>query len=136
MSLTENFSPSTPSYSTHDTLLDQQKNRTDLTPDVYDDGYLRIEHQNYYVACEGQSVKLARTEFLIFSRMARTPERIVLAADLWECAWGKEKPLNPESLHVTIYRLRNKLATHRVEIETMVNVGYRLVARCTAALAQ
>ena len=114
----------------------QQKSPAHLTLDVYDDGYLRVEHQNYYVACEGRSIKLARTEFLIFSRLARTPERIVLAADLWECAWGKEKPLNPESLHVTIYRLRNKLATHRIEIETMVNVGYRLVVRSTAQPAQ
>jgi len=88
---------------------------------------LRVEHQSYYVACDGQPIKLPRTEFLIFSRLARSPERIVLAADLWESAWGKEKPLNPESLHVYIHRLRNKLAIHRVQIETMVNVGYRLL---------
>jgi DNA-binding response OmpR family regulator len=105
----------------------QQPNRTHLTHDVYDDGYLRVEHQRYYVACAGQPIKLRRTEFLIFSRLARTPERIVPAAELWECAWGKEKPLNSESLHVTIYRLRKKLAPHTIEIETMVNVGYRLL---------
>src|SRR6186997_2524968 len=78
-------------------------NQPYLIHDVYDDGYLRVEHQNYYVACDGQSIKLPRTEFLIFSRLARTPERIVVAADLWECVWGKEKPLNPESLHVYIH---------------------------------
>ena len=95
--------------------------------DVYDDGFLRVEHENYYVACGGRALKLPRTEFLIFSRLARTPDRIVTARDLWGYAWGTDKPLNTESLHVYIYRLRGKLATYGLQIETMVNVGYRLV---------
>ena len=94
---------------------------------VYDDGYLRIEHDNYYVSCGGQTVNLPRTEFMILSRLARTPGRIVGNAELWEYVWGSRKPVNPESLHVYIYRLRNKLANCRLSIETMVNVGYRLV---------
>lgn len=40
---------------------------------------------------------------------------------------GNEKPLNAESLHVYIYRLRNKLMPFNLTIDTMVNVGYRLV---------
>jgi len=95
--------------------------------DVYDDGFLRVEHENYYVACGGRALKLPRTEFLIFSRLARTPDRIVTARDLWGYAWGNDKPLNTESLHVYIYRLRGKLATYGLQIETMVNVGYRLL---------
>jgi two-component system, OmpR family, alkaline phosphatase synthesis response regulator PhoP len=95
--------------------------------DVYDDGILRVEHKNYYVSCSGQSIKLPRTEFLIFSRLARSPERIVTAEELWTYAWGDSKPLNTESLHVHIYRLRNKLLSHNLRIDTMVNVGYRLL---------
>jgi two-component system alkaline phosphatase synthesis response regulator PhoP len=94
---------------------------------IYDDGYLRVEHENYYISCAGQSLKLPRTEFLIVSRLARSPERIVTAEELWQHAWGNTKPLNTESLHVYIYRLRNKLAPFKLEIETMVNVGYRLI---------
>jgi DNA-binding winged helix-turn-helix (wHTH) protein len=41
--------------------------------------------------------------------------------------WGNSKPHHAESLHVHIYRLRNKLAPFHIQIETMVNVGYRLV---------
>ena len=102
--------------------------RQQVADDVYDDGYLRVEHRNYYVACDGQSLKLPRTEFLILSRLARSPERIVTAEDLWAYAWGNQKPVNTESLHVYIYRLRNKLADSRVRIDTMVNVGYRLLS--------
>ena len=95
--------------------------------DVYDDGYLRVEHKSYYVACAGTPIKLPRTEFLIFSRLARTPERIVTSEEIWEYAWGREKPLNSESLHVFMYRLRGKLSPYALQIETMINVGYRLI---------
>ena len=94
---------------------------------VYDDGFLRVEHKNYYVSCGGSPVKLPRTEFLIFSRLVRTPNRIVTADELWGSVWGSNKPLNSESLHVYIYRLRAKLAEFGLQIETMVNVGYRLI---------
>ena len=104
-----------------------EKRNPQVAGDVYDDGYLRVEHKNYYVACGGQALKLPRTEFLILSRLARSPERIVTAEDLWEYAWGNDKPVNMESLHVYIYRLRHKLNPHRLQIETMVNVGYRLI---------
>jgi DNA-binding response OmpR family regulator len=102
---------------------------------VYDDGYFRVEHQNYYVACGGVSLKLPRAEFLILSRLARSPERIVTADDLWTSVWGDGKPLNTESLHVYIYRLRNKLLPHHVVIDTMVNVGYRLMVKLPAPVS-
>jgi two-component system, OmpR family, alkaline phosphatase synthesis response regulator PhoP len=111
---------------------DRQSQNQMLESDIYDDGYLRVEHKNYYVSCAGQSLRLPRTEFLIFSRLARSPERIVPVEELWEYAWGREKPLNTESLHVYIYRLRHKLIPYSLTIETMVNVGYRLLLNTSA----
>ena len=99
--------------------------------DVYDDGYLRVEHKNYYAACDGQALILPRTEFLIISRLARSAERIVPSEDLWQYAWGTDKPLNSESLHVYIYRLRGKLLPYKLRIDTMINVGYRLLTETT-----
>ena len=113
--------------STTEMSLSDVNGSQQVPEDVYDDGYLRVEHRNYYVACGGQSLKLPRTEFLILSRLARSPERIVTAEELWEYAWGNDKPVNMESLHVYIYRLRNKLTASRISIDTMVNVGYRLL---------
>jgi DNA-binding response OmpR family regulator len=40
-------------------------------------------------------------------------------------------PLNSESLHVYIHRLRAKLSEFGLQIETMVNVGYRLITSQT-----
>jgi two-component system alkaline phosphatase synthesis response regulator PhoP len=109
-------------------LIEQQATRP-VASDVYDDGYLRVEHKYYYAACGGEAIKLPRTEFLILSRLALTAERIVSAEELWRYAWGNEKPLNTESLHVYIYRLRAKLARYNLRIDTMINVGYRLLLR-------
>ena len=99
----------------------------DEEADVYDDGHLRVEHDNYYVSCDGQPLRFPRTEFLLLSRLVRNVARIVRAEELWRHAWADSKPYNSESLHVHIYRLRNKLAPFGVRIETMVNVGYRLL---------
>lgn len=107
--------------------LTEQNNPIITHDDIFDDGFLRVEHRNYYVACGGTPLKLPRTEFLIFSRLTRTPDRIVTAEDLWISVWGSDKPLNSESLHVYIYRLRAKLSGFGLQIETMVNVGYRLI---------
>lgn len=104
-----------------------EHHRQHFAEDVFDDGYLRVEHNHYYVACAGQSLRLPRTEFLILSRLVRSPERTVLSEELWRYAWGTGKPVNKESLHVYLYRLRNKIAPYKFQIETMVNVGYRLV---------
>ena len=98
----------------------------DAAEDVYDDGRLRVEHDNYYVSVGGQALGFRRAEFLLLSRLARNTGRIVRAEDLWRHAWGDAKPYNAESLHVHVYRLRSKLAPFGVQIETMVNVGYRL----------
>jgi DNA-binding response OmpR family regulator len=110
-----------------ETSLIEHGTHTVTGDDVYDDGVLRVEHKNYYASFTGQPIRLPRTEFLIFSRLARTPDRIVGAKELWNYAWGAGKPLNTESLHVYIYRLRNKLLPFQLRIVTMVNVGYRLV---------
>lgn len=95
--------------------------------DVYDDGYLRVEHQNYYVACEAQPIYLPRVEFLLMSRLARSMQRVVSSEDLWRAAWGDDKPLNCGSLHVYMHRLRNKLRPYHLQIDALVNVGYRLI---------
>ena len=99
----------------------------ETTQDVYDDGQLRVEHDNYFVSCGEESLRFRRAEFLLLSRLARNVGRVVRAEELWRHAWGESKPYNAESLHVHVYRLRSKLAPFGVQIETMVNVGYRLL---------
>ena len=114
--------------------------RASSRSNVYDDGYLRVEHDNYYVACDGQSLDLPRKEFLIMSRLVRNANRIVANQELWSHAWRAKANdengavnFNAESLHVHIYRLRRKLEVHDLQIETMIGVGYRLRTRLAAS---
>jgi two-component system alkaline phosphatase synthesis response regulator PhoP len=95
---------------------------------VYDNGRLRVEHDNYYAACGGIALQLPRKEFLILSRLAQNAQRVVSAADIWRHAWPPTAALNAESLHVHIYRLRRRLAPFHIHIETMINVGYRIIS--------
>jgi two-component system OmpR family response regulator len=95
--------------------------------DVYDDGYLRVEHDSFYVACDGQPLYLPRVEFLLMSRLSRSINRVVRSEELWRAAWEDNKPLNCGSLHVYIHRLRQKLQPFKLQIDTVVNVGYRLL---------
>jgi DNA-binding response OmpR family regulator len=98
----------------------------DAGTDVYDDGFLRVEHNNYYVACGAYSLNLPLKEFFILSRLVRNIERLVLSEEIWCAAWGERTPFNAQSLHVHIYRLRQRLAPFGLRIETKVCVGYCL----------
>lgn len=102
------------------------KGQPERNGNVYDDGVLRVEHDNYYVACKGRRVSLPLKDFLLLSRLARNPERVVTLCDLWRYAWGIEEPLNGGTLRVHIYNLRQKLSPYGISIESMINVGYRL----------
>jgi len=113
--------------SEHGLIVDQrEKARDDQELTVYDDGYLRIEHNNFYVSCAGKRVSLPLKEFLIFSRLARNVERVITSQEIWRSAWGNEIPYNSLSLRVHIHRLRRTLIPFGVQIQSMVGVGYRL----------
>lgn len=97
------------------------------TSELYDNGFLRVEHNHYYVACGGELLRLQRAEFLIVSILARNANRFVRCEDIWDYVWQGVKPYNPESLKVLIYNLRRHFTPYHITIETMVNVGYKLI---------
>lgn len=99
----------------------------DEARDVYDDGFLRVEHDNYYVACDGRRIPLCLKEFLILSFLARKPERVVTTHELWQQIWGKERPIAEMSVRVHISRVRHKLMPFGIGIESMPGIGYRLI---------
>ena len=98
---------------------------TDQVSDVYDDGYLRVEYDKYYIACGGNRVSLPLKEFLVFSRLARSADRVVPSEEIWRSAWG-DSPFNSLSLRVHIHRLRRTFQPFGFRIESMVGVGYCL----------
>lgn len=106
------------------TLPSQHSDRAQLG-DAYDDGYLRVEYDNYYVACGGKRISLPLKEFLVFSRLARNADRVVPSEEIWRSAWSNS-PFNSLSLRVHIHRLRRTFQPFGLRIESMVGVGYCL----------
>ena len=94
--------------------------------DIYDDGFLRIEHKSYYVSCGGIVLFLPRKEFLILSRLARSFDRTVPSQALWEYTWGSGTPFSAGTLRVYISHLRRKLRPHGLIIKSLISVGYCL----------
>ncbi len=94
--------------------------------DVYDDGFLCIKHNSYYVSCNGTSLVFPRKEFLILSRLARKVGRIVPMQVLWADVWGEGEPFNAVTLRVHVCHLRQRLSPFGVKIKSLVAVGYGL----------
>lgn len=97
------------------------------TADVYDDGFLRVEHDKYHISCGGEAIKLRRCEFLIVSLLAQNAERYMSMQAIWNHLWRGRKDFNHESLKVIVSRLRRTLEPFDIRIETMVTFGYKLV---------
>lgn len=101
---------------------------------IYDDGYLRVEHRNYYAACGGEQVRLSRKEFLIVSYLAQNAGRVVAPEEIWSYTWGAAARFSFNTLKVHIHRVRRQLAPFDVHIKNRPNKGYRLL--CDTCLNQ
>lgn len=96
-------------------------------PSVYDDGYLRVEYDHYYVAIDGRYVRLLLKEFQIISHLARNCSRFVSVEELWRAVWKKRTAPNLNTINVNLCRTRRRLAPFKIQIETRPKDGYRLV---------
>lgn len=95
---------------------------------IYDDGYLRVEHDKFYVACDGKPLyNLTRKEFLILSRLVRATGRPVTKQEIWGFAWRDDAEFNRDTLRVHVAGLRRKLSPFGLDIVAVVHVGYRLM---------
>lgn len=104
--------------------------------DVYDDGFLRVEHQRFYVAVAGQPFYgFTRKEFYILSRLARDFGRAVTTDEIWQYTWVAPGQCNQRTLRAHVSSLRRKLAPYGLDIVAIVHIGYRLV-RCRTNAAQ
>ncbi len=94
---------------------------------VYDNGYLRVEYDRYYVACRNVPIySLCRKEFFVLTALLRGNGRPVQHQDLWHAVWGETEEVNLLVLRAQIANLRRKLMPYGIEIGSMIGVGYYL----------
>jgi DNA-binding response OmpR family regulator len=100
------------------------------SPDVFDDGCLRVEHDKYYVACAGRPLyNLTIKEFRVLSRLVREIGRPVSQQAIWESGWGEGAEFDDSAgkvLRVHISTLRHKLEPFGLHILSKPGIGYIL----------
>jgi DNA-binding response OmpR family regulator len=99
-------------------------------PTVLKIGDLTVNPENYQVYVRGQPLDLTYKEFELLKFLAQRPGRVCDRDLLLREVWGYDYYGGTRTVDVHIRRLRAKLgAEHETLIETIRNVGYRLVPR-------
>ena len=100
-------------------------------PDLLVLGELEIDVPAREVRIGGRDVRLAAREFDLLAFLARNPRRVFTREQIMQSVWGYTAAIDTGTLSVHVRRLREKIEDDPREprrIETVWNVGYRLVA--------
>ncbi|HYN35441.1 MAG TPA: response regulator transcription factor, partial [Actinomycetota bacterium] len=93
-------------------------------------GDLTVNPENYQVYVRGAPLDLTYKEFELLKFLAQRPGRVCDRDMLLREVWGYDYYGGTRTVDVHIRRLRAKLGPeHEALIETIRNVGYRLVPR-------
>ena len=111
------------------TMLVRRSGRGD-EPTVLKIGDLTVNPDNYQVYLGGTPLDLTYKEFELLKFLAQRPGRVCDRDMLLREVWGYDYYGGTRTVDVHIRRLRAKLGPeHEALIETIRNVGYRLVPR-------
>jgi len=110
-------------------VLSRRSGRGD-DPAVLKIGDLTVNPENYQVYVRGRPLDLTFKEFELLKFLAQRPGRVCDRDLLLREVWGYDYFGGTRTVDVHIRRLRAKLGVeHEALIETIRNVGYRLVPR-------
>ena len=97
-------------------------------PEVYDDGYLRIDSANATVEVQGRPVVLTPLELRLLQVLVRHRDQILGRDQILDQVWGSDAA-SPGQVKLYIGYLRRKLAavddSGAMPIETVRGFGYR-----------
>lgn len=89
---------------------------------------LTIDPARQEVSANGQSLQLRTQEFDLLLAFARHKGLVLSREQLLQLAWGYEYFGETRTVDVHVAQLRRKLAGSQTKIETVIGVGYKLVA--------
>lgn len=90
---------------------------------------LRLLPDTFEVACDGQTMRLGKKEYLIFQTLLGHPKKIFTKEELYELVWGEVYLPGDNTLNAHLSNLRKKLAQLDAStdyIETIWGLGVRL----------
>jgi DNA-binding response OmpR family regulator len=97
-----------------------------VSPQVIAEGPLRLDQPRRRIEVNGEPMTLTPTEYRLLALLVTNAGRVLAHDELLNRVWGEGYEGEHHMLHVTISRLRQKLAraTKLPMIRTMPGVGY------------
>ena len=92
-------------------------------------GELKINFRERSVTVKGEPVRLTRTEYKIFSYLARHPGKLLTYEDIIDHTWDWIDTESVKKLQVNMTNIRRKLGEvpgERVWIQNELGIGYRM----------
>lgn len=102
---------------------------TELLPDVFEVGPLRIDVDRHVVAVRGETVTMPLKEFDLLELLMRNAGRVLTRAQIIDRVWGSDYVGDTKTLDVHIKRLRSKVEADPANPELIVTVrglGYKM----------
>lgn len=89
-------------------------------------GQLKINTDKYEVFAEDTLIELTSKEFKLLDYLTLNSGIVFSKQQLMDSVWGEDVYVDESTITVTIARLREKLAKHKIEnIKTVWGVGYK-----------
>ena len=104
----------------------RRSGRREAQPEVYADGFVRVDLGQRTVTVRGEAVELTPLEFRLLTAFVRHPNQVLTHEQLLELAWGDTHAAR-EQVKLYVGYLRKKLwpdAPDSVPIETRRGFGY------------
>ena len=104
----------------------RRSGRREAQPEVYADGFVRVDLGQRTVTVRGEAVELTPLEFRLLTAFVRHPNQVLTHEQLLELAWGDAHAAR-EQVKLYVGYLRKKLwpdAPDSVPIETRRGFGY------------
>jgi len=92
-------------------------------------GDLRIDLAGHRAFVQDVEVPLTATEFKLLHALASRPGRVLSRGQLLQDVWDMPPDINTRTVDTHVKRLREKLGTASVHLETVRGVGYRFNAK-------
>ncbi len=96
-------------------------------PQKFSHGKVTIDAASYTAFCNGKSVALTATEFMLLLALFRSPDRVFTRDELMDRAYG-DITVSDRTIDSHIRRVRQKFAACEIPdvIETLHGIGYKL----------
>jgi two-component system response regulator MtrA len=113
-------------------LLRRSPSHTPILPDLYDDGYLKVDISGHLVTRDGGLVILSDTEFKLLSCFVRHPNHALTYGAILQSVWGHSYLKAKSDVSQYVRNLRQKIEidpARPVYLHSVRGIGYRFLSR-------